>query len=313
MPFKSEKQRRFFYWAAKHKKHGITPKMVDEWEGHTPKGSLPEKVSSAFWSGFADELDKLAEEKPSPVGEGFLAGTGAMVGHGIGGALSMPLALGVKGTKAPVDVEGLHKQLGTKDLGHVVHTDQPLRSRVMHGDARGAGKYENFLSPAKQTPTYETAVKGPAKRFTAFAPTTQAPEFLAHELGHVAVRRSPLMAKLLNVGRAGGPLAGAVGAGLLAANEDPDSTAVKAAPLVAAAGMAPTLADEAAASYKGMKALRGLGKLGPQQLSQARGNLLRAFGTYGMAAGGMAAVPALLGARRRRLKAQQAAESEQEV
>lgn len=59
MPFVSEKQRRYFHWAAKHGKGDITPEMASEWEAHTPKDKkLPEKVASL--ESFFDELQKIA-------------------------------------------------------------------------------------------------------------------------------------------------------------------------------------------------------------------------------------------------------------
>lgn len=40
------------------------PKMAERFEKHTPKGKdLPEKVGSAFFRGFVNELGKVAEEE----------------------------------------------------------------------------------------------------------------------------------------------------------------------------------------------------------------------------------------------------------
>ena len=45
MPFKSQAQRRFMYWAEAHGK--VPSGTAEKWEEHTPKGrKLPEKVSS---------------------------------------------------------------------------------------------------------------------------------------------------------------------------------------------------------------------------------------------------------------------------
>ena len=46
MPFKSEKQRRFFYWAAAHHKKGFTKKMVRRWQRET-HGRLPLRAKKA--------------------------------------------------------------------------------------------------------------------------------------------------------------------------------------------------------------------------------------------------------------------------
>jgi len=54
MPFKSQAQRRKFYAMAARGE--ISRKKVQEWESHTPKGKLPEKVAAAF----VDEVIKIA-------------------------------------------------------------------------------------------------------------------------------------------------------------------------------------------------------------------------------------------------------------
>ena len=45
-PFKSEAQRKYFHWAAKQGKGGITPEMAAKWEAHT-SGKLPEKLDKS--------------------------------------------------------------------------------------------------------------------------------------------------------------------------------------------------------------------------------------------------------------------------
>lgn len=45
MPFKSQAQRRLFY--AKARRGEISKKTVKEWEAHTPKSKLPERVKQA--------------------------------------------------------------------------------------------------------------------------------------------------------------------------------------------------------------------------------------------------------------------------
>lgn len=46
MPYKSDKQRRFFNWAAKTGKDGITKKMAKSWNKKTKGKKLPESKSS---------------------------------------------------------------------------------------------------------------------------------------------------------------------------------------------------------------------------------------------------------------------------
>lgn len=64
MPFKSEAQRRWMY--------ANEPEMAKRWEKETPKGKkLPEKVKTAFWTGF----EKAAQDGFGDGGSGF-TGTG---------------------------------------------------------------------------------------------------------------------------------------------------------------------------------------------------------------------------------------------
>lgn len=110
------------------------------------------------------------------------------------------------------------------------------------------------------------------------------PEIVAHELGHSSLYKNPLMNKLRWLKGPLIPLAGLTAVGMSALPESDQSTAVKAAPLVAAGGFLPTLADEAQASIRGMKHLRGAAKYSPAAIRAMRMNLLKAFGTYGSVA-----------------------------
>ena len=115
------------------------------------------------------------------------------------------------------------------------------------------------------------------------APMKAGPHFTAHEFGHARFGNSTL-GKLLHVARTPGALAGNI-AGLTAATAaDPDSTASKLSPLMAAAGVAPILGEEAAASINAIKAMKRTG-FSPQQLSMGKKQLGRAFGTYALGLG----------------------------
>jgi hypothetical protein len=118
-----------------------------------------------------------------------------------------------------------------------------------------------------------------------FAPIAS-PEALGHELGHAALRRGEWAGRLWTAGRIGGPIAGVLAAGSMLSAEDPKDWKVKAAPLVAAAGLAPVLAEEALASKKSLEAIKKVApELPPKVLKGMRGALRRALGTYGAMAG----------------------------
>jgi len=61
MPYKSERQRRFFH-SAGARKAGITPADVVHWDNASTGLKLPEKVekSASVLSSFLDELSKIA-------------------------------------------------------------------------------------------------------------------------------------------------------------------------------------------------------------------------------------------------------------
>jgi len=117
----------------------------------------------------------------------------------------------------------------------------------------------------------------------------QGADVLFHELGHAAnYKKFKALPKL----RVAGMLIGGM-APLSAAVSKKDSTVSKAAPYVAAAGMAPMLGDEVAASAKSIKNLKKA-KATTSQLNIARKNLGKAFTTYGLLAAGAIAAPALI-------------------
>ena len=129
------------------------------------------------------------------------------------------------------------------------------------------------------------------------------PELMAHELGHAGPHGHRVLGKLLRFRNLAIPVAGLAAAGMAGLPEDDNSNLVKAAPFVAGAGMLPMLGDEAQASIRGMRALRRTGRYAPEIMSKMRGNLWKAFGTYGaLAAGGVAPVAAYSYYRNRRGK-----------
>lgn len=126
------------------------------------------------------------------------------------------------------------------------------------------------------------AAKNALKEGLVVTPFNAGPHLSAHELGHNAFAKSRLgkVTRALRLPGLGGVVAGSMAAGMA----DPDSTASKAAPAMAAAGMAPILGEEIAASLKGLKAMKASG-FSPAQLATGRKQLAKAFGTYALGLG----------------------------
>jgi hypothetical protein len=125
-----------------------------------------------------------------------------------------------------------------------------------------------------------------------FAPVAS-PEVLGHELGHAALRRGKWPSRLWTAGRIGGPVAGLLLASHMLGAEDPKDWKVKAAPLMAAASVAPVLAEEALASKKSLEAIKKVApELSTKVLKGMKGGLGRALGTYGAVLGMSAVLPA---------------------
>ena len=112
-------------------------------------------------------------------------------------------------------------------------------------------------------------------------------DVLAHELGHAKA-----------FGKSG-PLGKSVRSGLYAKGSDIsmalNATALGSAKagkfsgkraLIQAAGEAPKLLEEAAATYYGLKAMKGLKYISPKQYKKAKSNLFRAYGSYGLNSAG---------------------------
>ena len=116
-------------------------------------------------------------------------------------------------------------------------------------------------------------------------------DVLAHELGHatIAQQDSGLLRRLNNKLYGRGVLGAGVGFSSLMFDEDNN---LKYAPIAAAAALqVPTLAEEAIATKKGLKALEKAG-LGDTALKSARRRLGAAYATYLAGALGYTAIPA---------------------
>ena len=116
------------------------------------------------------------------------------------------------------------------------------------------------------------------------APSKAGPHFAAHEFGHALFGGSGV-GKLTRAVRLPGFMLGNIAGATTATIADPDSTASKLSPLMSAAGMAPMLGEEAMASINAIKSMRRTGVFSPAQMSLAKKQLGRAFGTYGLSLG----------------------------
>lgn len=143
---------------------------------------------------------------------------------------------------------------------------------------------EKFLYKKRGMPMKEVS-EAIRQGGAAFAPYN-APEIVGHELGHAALRRGKWPSRLWSIGRLGGPIAGAVAASAMLSAEDPKDWKVKAAPLAAALGAAPLIAEEALASKKGLRAVKKVApELSTAVLKGMKGSLRKALATYGVMAG----------------------------
>lgn len=286
MPFVSESQRKWMY--ANH------PEMAARWQAHTPKGEkLPEhvsKVKKAFWSGFKDEIQKLAEEEENS----FTDRLRRVVGYGVPtGAVSLlsanPVASLVGRIPRPdKDVPSLGRKK-YKDLKKAMGISERIPWYRSTDDTftLGTGSVQDIKGLG--LPGYtEKAMKHLGEDPRPKIYSRGSPGVVAHELGHAAgYFKNPklfdLLATLYPIARKAGAPIGA----LMASAGDEGSAVVKAAPAVTALAFTPELLSEAAASYRAMKGLRSLGIYSPEELRRLSLSRLRSFGTYALPAAAM--------------------------
>jgi hypothetical protein len=283
MPFRSESQRKWMY--ANH------PEMATRWQEHTPKGKkLPEhvgKVKKAFWAGLSNELQKLAEDNDTLLEAAKRFGS---TGASLGGALLLP----DYASRFYRQLVGIRESLGASpvtssdynQLKGLMGIDVNLPWYRSNGSAAAfvAGpvpkeELKNFLDQRYTDQAIGNLAGQTSKRRIIGSP--HFPENVVHELGHAKLHSSRAGQRLMQLSR---PLRkyGPIGGALMAGLGDDDSNVVKYAPLATALSQAPLLVDEGLASYRGMKALKQLGKYSPELISQMRKSLLKAFGTYGI-------------------------------
>ena len=255
---------------------------------------------------FSDELQKIAavsskkKEQHSMgarVGAGFAGGAGGF----FGGKTLGQIGAAVPGTMLMRESEHGRPKLDQHKFealkGHmgvdkaVTHESTPWMRSVYAPSKTDASKLEHTAYKAhginlKDAPHIRSDLGHGA--------------VVAHELGHASNRQKGIW-RLAQKMRGPGMLAGTVGATTLAAVGKKDSKAVDyGAPALAAAGVAPTLLEEGAASYKGYKGLKALGA-SAKELSHARGSLAKAWGTYGAMGAGAVAAPVIARAIKKRM------------
>ena len=114
-----------------------------------------------------------------------------------------------------------------------------------------------------------------------------ATDVLAHELGHAkAFGKSGTFGRSVRKGLygAGSNIGLALNSTALGSAKGGKFSGKRA--LIQAAGEAPKLIEEAAATYYGLQAMRGLKRISPKQYKKAKNNLFRAYGSYGLTSAG---------------------------
>jgi len=247
---------------------------------------------------FFDELEKIsaaAEEKDQGLTTvQRLAGSAAamlaahkmkgMARAGIGGKLMKS----IRPSQAPIspeDIGQLQKSLSNVKGYDISDWKGSLAVQGSPKPGMMQGAKERLLGASGRLGAED--IKEVARKGGVLAPMTHSPEFLSHELGHMSLRdpkKSNFLLRGLMKARSIAPLAGLVGGAALATSDS--DAALAAAPAVTALGYAPMLTDEALATRRGLKSIRGLGKYSPGTLRSMRGNLMKALGTYGALAAG---------------------------
>ncbi len=267
-----------------------------EWhldKGDIEKGASPEEMlMRPDLVAFVDELGLLQKEAAKSKAQtdkearelagaaiaasGLVGTTAAIVGNA---ALGMSLAKNI--IPGPHDVEAIAEKMGIESP--LVVNDPALRE-TEYGYAKPSS-IDKKVQTALKNEGYSAAQIEKARRAgIIIGPTaTRGPEIYAHEMGHAANAAKNKILTAISDRRlyhAAVP-ASLIAGGLMAiAPEDADSFIVKAAPAVPVIAQAPVLAEEALASFRGFKALKSLGKYSPEVLKKAKGNMIKAFGTY---------------------------------
>jgi hypothetical protein len=285
-----------------------TPKTLfqprfKEW--HLDKGDIEKE---ATLRSFLDELAALqkeaakrnaAEEKEAKELAGLAIAASAMVSPLGVGAVQSVLSRSMRNSPKVKDIADL---------------DDIASKMGINAPARATAKKAAYMSPRqfREGPYLQEAISnGVSKKEIDRAlnyGVVVAPEYvshgtLPHEVGHAANRVKNKVLRALSVtvrnSKSLMPLSAIAGGIMTSAPEDAESLAVTMAPALPLLAYAPVLAEEALASVRGIKGMRDLGTYSPKVISQAKGNLVKAFGTYLMSAAAYAAPIAVLSAGRK--------------
>lgn len=311
---------------AKHGPWGSGGKSRPE-EKQAPKLRAAEKLDQSDPNN-REALKKSLSDMRSAVGNAETAGSGlGTAGALYGGVLLNTKLLGKNLQKtemgrsvSPEEIEAMtemtHSIMGNKykvtgDLPSVIQVPQGgvrvgrtipkggLWPKVLHKQEERANM-PLFRSWAEQLGVHPDSIEDIAK-FKAesalksgliAAPMDAGPHIAAHEFGHGLFQKSNI-GKLTQALRLPA-LLGLVAGNATAATADPESTASKLSPLMSAAGIAPILGEEAAASLHALGLMKKL-QYSPEALSTARRQLGKAFGTYAIGLGApMIAAPYII-------------------
>ena len=246
-------------------------------------------MNLTFWNGFKSELSKFAETKKEKRDRKINNVGAGLIGLTAPNMIAKPLARSVaKGFTTTGDNPKLYNQA----LSEIKREGYPILSEKTNPGLAKIPSPAAYLSGKKglESVVLEAMTKEKINKPSVYLHSkVSRPEIALHELGHAKLHKAiPALSHI----RGGG----AIAAGLSsygAAFTDKDSTISKASPYIAAAGMAPMLADEFHASHHAVKKMKEFGATA-SELSSAKKNLWRAGGTYGIMAGSVVAAPMLI-------------------
>jgi hypothetical protein len=257
---------------------------------------------------FVDEMLKIADEEVTvrrvgpelstgqrALGSLALAGGSLKSGDYARKLLSTPLFHSIQAGSSELSPENLERLRELAPDAKVFDVSS-LAEAMMLPKMPGEGRWSRFKRWAVEMAGVPSDVIEAAKTNNVVrAPLTHTPEIVSHELGHASLRdparTGKVLRKVIGMRSLGIPLGLVAGSAM--ALQDPESVTAQAAPAVIAGGYAPMLIDEALASRRGLKAIHNLGAYSPEARAVMKKNLMKAWGTYGVAAAGAATIPLL--------------------
>ena len=235
-----------------------------------------------------DEREARALAGAAIAASGFVGGAGLI---GMKAALHKSLGKAPRAYLGPID--SLAAKMGIEAPARAYVKGDERFAYVSPSAAIKGGRVQELIAQGR--PMEEIAR---AKRVGIVVGNPKAPPgILAHEVGHaVNYAKNKILTALATTSRfIRGPEVGAIVGGVMAAApEDAESWVIKAAPAMPVLFHAPVLADEALASVRAIKGMKSLGSYSPKVIQKAKGNLVKAFGTYLLHAAALSAPVAAL-------------------